>query len=152
MYRSNNMAVGLSWFFFCLFALHGALGYSKTSLEEKIENLEKKLELMYDIVTELTSENVDLKIRLKALEDLVINGKHFGNHQRVPLKGSGNSNAEQMTFTHRTNYSENQSDKNLVKQRIPESHIKDDISLDRKRIGKTAGYGSCTCIYIVKST
>lgn len=83
------MAVGLHWLFFCLFALHGPLGYSKTSLEEKIKNLEKKLELMYDTVTELTSENVDLKTRLKALEDLVIDGKHLQNCQPEALRRLG---------------------------------------------------------------
>lgn len=150
MYRSSNMAVGLPWFFFCLLALHGALGYSKTSLEEKIENLEKKLELMYDIVTELTSENVDLKIRLKALENLVIDGKHFGNRQRELLKGSGNSNDEQMTFTHRTNNSNHQTGKNIVERKIPESDIKNDISFERKRIGKTNGVGDSTYMYVFK--
>lgn len=39
-----------------------------------------------------------------------------------------------MTYSYRTNYSENQSDKNLVKGETPESQIKDNISLDKKRI------------------
>nr|XP_011453844.2 complement C1q-like protein 2 [Crassostrea gigas] len=126
MCRSSNMAVGLPWFFFCLFALHGALGYSKTSLEEKIENLEKKLELVYDIVTEITSENVDLKTRLKALEDLVTDGKHFERE-------SGNPNAAQMTFPLRTNSSNNQINKNIDERKVTESDIKNNISLERKR-------------------
>lgn len=130
------MAVGLPWLFFCLFALHGALGYSKPSLEEKIEHLDKKLELVYDIVTELTSENVELKIRLKALEDLVIDGTHFKNHHPEALIGSGNLNAEQMTFTHRTNNSNNKSGKKIVERKIPETDTKNDISLKKKRIGK----------------
>lgn len=68
-----------------LFVLHGTLGYAKTNLEEKIEKLEKKLELMYDVVTQLTSENDDLKIGVKTLEHLVLNGNHSENHQREPL-------------------------------------------------------------------
>lgn len=126
------MAVGLPWLFFCLFALHGPLGYSKTSLEEKIKNLEKKLELMYDTVTELTSENVDLKTRLKALEDLVIDGKHLQNCQPEALRRSGNSNADRMTFPHRTNDSENRSGKNIVIRRNSDSHIKDYIFFGQK--------------------
>lgn len=141
------MAVVLPWFLFCLFALHGALGYSNTSLEEKIENLEKKLELMYDTVTELTSENVDLKTRLKALEDLVIDGKHLQNCQPEALRRSENSNADRMTFSHRTNNSVNQSGKNIVKRRNSDSNIKDYISFDRKRIGKATGDGCCTSVY-----
>lgn len=131
------MAIGLPCFFFCLFALHGALGYSKTSLEEKIENLEKKLELMYDIVTEITSENVDLKTRLKALEDLVTDGKHFERE-------SGNPNAAQMTFPLRTNSSNNQINKNIDERKVTESDIKNNISLERKRKGKTTGDGDNT--------
>lgn len=94
---------------------------------------------MYDIVTELTSENVDLKTRVNALENLVIHGKHFENHQREPLSGSGNSNAEQITFTHGTNNSNSQSDKNLGERSFPKSHIQDGISVERKRTGKTSG-------------
>lgn len=138
------MAVGLSWFFLSLFALHGALGYPKTNLEEKIENLEKKLELMYDVVTEITSENVDLKTRLKVLEDLVIDGKHCGNRQRDPLRESGNPNAAQMTFPLRTNSSNNQINKNIAERKVTESDIKNNISLERKRIGKTTVDGDNT--------
>lgn len=79
MCRLSNMVVGLFWFLFCFFVLYGVFGYFKISLEEKIENLEKKLEFMYDIVIEIMFENVDFKIRLKVLEDLVIDEKYFGN-------------------------------------------------------------------------
>lgn len=101
---------------------------------------------MYDTVTELTSENVDLKTRLKALEDLVIDGKHLQNCQPEALRRSGNSNADRMTLPHRTNNSENRSGKNIVKRRNSDSHIKDYISLDRKRIGKATGGVCCTSV------
>lgn len=55
-----------------------------------------------------------------------------------------------MTYSYRTNYSENQSDKNLVKGETPESQIKDNISLDKKRIiVYTTGDGGST--YVFKS-
>lgn len=57
------MELGLPWFCLCLFVLHGTLGYSQNNLKEKIEKIEKKLELMFDVVTQLTSENDDLKTR-----------------------------------------------------------------------------------------
>lgn len=129
------MEQSLPWFCLCLFVLHGALGYSKSNFEEKIEKLEKKLELMY-VVPQLTSENDDLKTRLKALEYLVIDGKNSGNHQREPLSGSGNSKADQMIFTYGTNNSENQSDKKLVERIHPEPGVKDGIPMERKRISK----------------
>lgn len=53
-----------------------------------------------------------------------------------------------MTYSYRTNYSENQSDKNLVKGKTPESQIKDDISLDKKRIiVYTTGDGGSTYVF-----
>lgn len=133
------MALGLHWFCLCL-VLHGALGYSQNNLEEKIEKLEKKLELMHDVVTQLNSENDDLKTRVKALEHLVIDGNNFENYQREPLRRSGNSNEGQMTFADKTNIPENEIDNNLVERRFRESEIKVRIPMERKRIGKLAFY------------
>lgn len=123
------MALGLHWFCLCL-VLHGALGYSQTNLEEKIEKLEKKLELMHDVVTQLNSENDDLKTRVKALEHLVIDGNNFENYQHEPLRRSGNSNEGQMTFADKTNIPENEIDNNLVERRFRESEIKDRIPME----------------------
>lgn len=78
------MEQSLPWFCLYLFVLHGALKYIENNLEEKIEKLGKKMELIYDVVTQLTSENDDLKTRLKALEHLVIDGNISENHQREP--------------------------------------------------------------------
>lgn len=91
---------------------------------------------MYDVVTKLTSENDDLKTRVKALEHLVIGGNNFEKYQREPLRESGNWNAEQMTYSHKTNSSENEIDKNLAERRFPEPEIEDGIPIERKRIGK----------------
>lgn len=123
------MALGLHWFCLCL-VLHGALGYSQNNLEEKIEKLEKKLELMHDVVTQLNSENDDLKTRVKALEHLVIDGNNFENYQHEPLRRSGNSNEGQMTLADKTNIPENEIDNNLVERRFRESEIKDRIPME----------------------
>lgn len=69
------------------------------------------------------------------------------NCQPEALRRSGNSNADRMTLSHRTNNSENRSGKNIVKRRNSDSHIKDYISLDRKRIGKSTGDVCCTSVY-----
>lgn len=82
-------------------ALHGASGHSKNFFEKKVENLE----LMYDIVYKLTTENDELKARVKALENLAIDGNNFENH---PREFTGNSYANQMVLTRGTNNSENQ--------------------------------------------
>lgn len=57
------MELGLPWFCLCLFVILILyyIGYSQNNLKEKIERIEKKLELMFDEVTQLTSENDDLK-------------------------------------------------------------------------------------------
>lgn len=128
------MEQSLPWFCLGLIVLHGALGYSGNNLEEKIEKLEKKLEIIHDMMTQLTSENDDLKTRMKALEHLVIYGNNSENHQRKPLSGSGNSKADQMIFTYGTNNLENRSDKKLVDRIYPEPEIKNGIPMERKRI------------------
>lgn len=53
------------WFF----AFQCTLGDLNTNLEEKIGTLEKKLELLSDVVFRLSSENDELKARMKALEE-----------------------------------------------------------------------------------
>lgn len=60
---SINTELGLPWFCLCLFVILILyyIGYSQNNLKEKIERIEKKLELMFDEVTQLTSENDDLK-------------------------------------------------------------------------------------------
>lgn len=88
---------------------------------------------MYGIVTKLTSENDDLKARVKALKDLAIDGNNFENHQ---LEFSWNSHANQMVFTHGTKNSENQSDTDIVESSFPEPQIKNGFPVERKRIGK----------------
>lgn len=53
------------WFF----AFQCTLGDLNTNLEEKIGTLEKKLELLSDVVFRLSSEKDELKARMKALEN-----------------------------------------------------------------------------------
>lgn len=127
------MLLCLPWFYFCICALHGAFGYSENYLEDRVENLEKKLELMYDFVTKLTTENDDLKARVKALENLAIDGNNFENH---PREFSGNSYANKMVFTPGTNNSGNQSDTDMVESSFPELQIKNGFLAERKQIGK----------------
>lgn len=63
----------------------------KTVFDKKVENLEKKLERMYDIVYKLTTENNGLKARVKALENFAIDGNNFktihtnflGSHMQI---------------------------------------------------------------------
>lgn len=63
----------------------------KTVSDKKVENLEKKLERMYDIVYKLTTENNELKARVKALENFAIDGNNFktirtnflGSHMQI---------------------------------------------------------------------
>lgn len=93
--------------------------------KKKVENLEKKLELMYDIVYKLIKNN-ELKDRLKALENLAIDGNNFENH---PRKFSRNSHANQMVLSRRTKNSESQSDTDMVESSFPEPQIKNWFSV-----------------------
>lgn len=76
MYRSSNIFLGLLWFCFLSLLYMVPLDILKTFFEKKVENLE----LMYDIVYKLTTENDELKARVKALENLAIDGNNFENH------------------------------------------------------------------------
>lgn len=113
MYRSSNIFLGLLWLCFLSLLYMVPLDILKTFFEKKVENLE----LMYDIVYKLTTENDELKARVKALENLAIDGNNFENH---PCKFSGNSHANQRVFTHGTNNPENQSDIDIVESSFPE--------------------------------
>lgn len=91
MYRSSNIFLGLLWFCFLSLLYMVPLDILKTVFDKKVENLEKKLERMYDIVYKLTTENNELKARVKALENFAIDGNNFktihtnflGSHMQI---------------------------------------------------------------------
>lgn len=69
------------WFF----AFQCTLGDLNTNLEEKIGTLEKKLELLSDVFR-LSSENDDLKARMKAREESGTNANRPENFKCETLQ------------------------------------------------------------------
>ena len=63
--------LGSPFCYVCLFIYNGVLGYSVDDVVDKLKNLETKLEVMYETVTQLRTENKDLKIRVEILEELI---------------------------------------------------------------------------------
>lgn len=70
------------WFF----AFQCTLRDLNTNLEEKIGTLEKKLELLSDVVFRLSSENDDLKARMKAQEESGTNANRPENFKCETLQ------------------------------------------------------------------
>lgn len=77
MYRFSNIFLGLFWFCFLFLFYMVFLDILKIVFDKKVENLEKKLECMYDIVYKFIIENNELKVRVKVFENFVIDGNNF---------------------------------------------------------------------------
>ena len=85
------MMLGSPFFYLCLFIYNGVLGYSVDDVVDKFQNLETKLEVMYEMVTQLRTENKDLKIRVEILEELI---KHKdAGLQSIQVSETNESNA-----------------------------------------------------------
>lgn len=109
------------WFF----ALQCTLGDLNTNLEEKIGTLEKKLELLSDVVFRLSSENDDLKVRMKALEESGTNANRLENCKCETLQYNVEKQSA-LSFSNATNRKE---------EKKKGSNHHDDIPINSKRIG-----------------
>lgn len=109
------------WFF----AFQCTLGDLNTNLEEKIGTLEKKLELLSDVVFRLSSENDELKARMKALEESGTNTNRLENCKCETLQYTveKQSALSSSNATNRKEEKKKRSDQN------------EDKSLNSKRIG-----------------
>ena len=63
-------------FWLCLFIPRETHGYSAENLIDRLQSLENKMVVMSEKVAQLTSENEDLKTRVKQLEELISNGQN----------------------------------------------------------------------------
>lgn len=109
------------WFF----AFQCTLGDLNTNLEEKIGTLEKKLELLSDVVFRLSSENDELKARMKALEESGTNTNRLENCKRETLQYTVEKQSA-LSSSNATNRKE---------EKKKGSNQNEDKSLDSKRIG-----------------
>lgn len=109
------------WFF----AFQCTLGDLYTNLEEKIGTLEKKLELLSDVVFRLSSENDELKARMKALEESGTNTHRLENCKCETLQ----YNVEKQSVLSSSNAS------NGIEEKKNGSNQHEDKSLNSKRIG-----------------
>lgn len=71
-----------------VFVSQGVHGLSNTNLVETVENLQKQLKLLSNVVDRLEAENDALKTRVKALEELQVGiaGEQFHNPTYNPLE------------------------------------------------------------------
>nr|XP_034319342.1 complement C1q-like protein 4 [Crassostrea gigas] len=108
------------WFF----AFQCTLGDLNTNLEEKIGTLEKKLELLSDVVFRLSSEKDELKARMKALEESGTNANRLENCKCETLQ----NNVEKQSVLSSSNATNGKEEK----KKGFNQH--EDISINSKRI------------------
>ena len=113
------MALRSTFFYVCLFIFSGVLGYSIDDVVDKIQNLETKLEVMYETVTQLRTENKNLKTRVEILEELI-------EHKDAKLQSIQVSEANESNAT----------EAELVLDMLPESSKEIPYRKNLKRIGK----------------
>lgn len=109
------------WFF----AFQCTLGDLNTNFEEKIGTLEKKLELLSDVVFRLSSENDELKARMKALEESGTNTNRLENCKCETLQYTVEKQSA-LSSSNATNRKE---------EKKKGSYQNEDKSLNSKRIG-----------------
>lgn len=63
-------------FWLCLFITRETHGYSAENLIDRLQNLEHKMGVMSEKVAQLTSQNEDLRTRVKLLEEFISNGQN----------------------------------------------------------------------------
>lgn len=107
------------------FAFQCTLGDLNTNLEEKIGTLEKKLELLSDVVFRLSSENDELKARMKALEESGTNTNRLENCKCETLQYTVEKQSA-LSSSNATNRKE---------EKKKGSNQNEDKSLNSKRIG-----------------
>lgn len=107
------------------FAFQCTLGDLNTNLEKKIGTLEKKLELLSDVVFRLSSENDDLKARMKGLEESWTNANRLENCKCETLQ----YNIEKQSVLSSSNATNGKEEKKKG------SNQHEDISIKSKRIG-----------------
>lgn len=133
------MALGILLFCALAFASQGIHGFSDSNLEETVENLQKQLKLLSNVVNRLEADNDALKTRVKALEELQVGkaGEQFHYRAYNSLK----VDAEDPKIIDMHNASDLKSSKNRYenessKQNSYESQNTGEFSVDIKRIGK----------------
>lgn len=109
------------WFF----AFQCTLGDLNTNFEEKIGTLEKKLELLSDVVFRLSSEKDELKARMKALKESGTNANRLENCKCETLQYTVEKQSA-LSSSNATNRKE---------EKKKGSNQNEDKSLNSKRIG-----------------
>lgn len=119
-----------------VFASHGL---SNTNLVETVENLQNQLKLLSNVVNRLDAENIALKTKVRALEELQVGlaGEHFHNQTHNPLD-MDKTNPEKLdiNIVFDSKSSKNGNEKELSDWSFYETQNTGEFSVDRKRIGK----------------
>ena len=109
------MGINLPFLFVCLSICDGALGYSVTDLVDKLQNLEKKFVVMTKTVAHLTTENDDLRARVKVLEGLINSDGNTSPLSKPKEESNGLShNPESISFEERLDDLQQNTSRRLV--------------------------------------
>lgn len=137
--------MGLDILFFCAlaFASQGVHGFPNINVVETVENLQKQLKLLSNVVDRLEADNDALKTRVKALEELQVGkaGEQFHNRAYNSLEvDAANPEKIDLHIASDLKSSTNRYENESSKRNFYESQNTGEFSVDRKRIGKLKYY------------
>lgn len=133
--------MGLDILLFCAlaFASQDVHGFSHNNLLETVENLQKQLKLLSNVVDKLEADNDALKTRVKALEELQVGkaGEKFHNQAYNSLEVDAvDPEKIDMHVASDLKSLRNRYENESFKRNSYESQNTGEFSVDIKRIGK----------------
>lgn len=135
------MALNILLFCALVFASRGVYGLSNNNLVETVENLQKQIKLLSNVVDRLEAENDALKTRVNTLEKLQVGiaGEQFHNHTYNSLEVD--TSVPEKIVTHIASdmkSSKNGNENESSEGNFYESQNTGEFSVVRKRIGKVS--------------
>lgn len=135
------MALNILLFCALVFASQGVYGLSNSNLVETVENLQKQLKLLSNVVDRLEAENDALKTRVNTLERLQVDitGEHFHNRTYNSVEVDTAVPEKFVTdIASGLKSSKNENENESSEGSFYESQNTGEFSAVRKRIGKVS--------------
>lgn len=136
---NQSCKMGLDLLLFCAlaFASQGVHGFAHNNLVETVENLQKQLKLLSNVVDRLEADNDALKTRVKALEELQVGkaGEHDRAYNSLEVDAVDPEKIDMHVLSDLKS-SKYRYENEPHKWSSYESQNMDKYSVDRKRIGK----------------
>lgn len=138
---NQSCKMGLDILLFCAlaFASQDVHGFSRNNLVETVENLQKQLKLLSNVVDRLEADNDALKTRVKALEELQVGqaGEQFHNQAYNSIEVDAvDPEKIDMHVASDLKSLKNRYENESFKRNSNESQNTGEFAEDRKRIGK----------------